>query len=232
MSTLGVAMSRTAKFLSLIAIASCAVLVFATAQRGDMLLLDGKKYSIHTNPLEPYLKDNPGKLPKSDVTSSGLWRGYVATWEVKDGHLLLVDVGVLKSVSQPGQKGFSTELSSVMSQMFPNEKTIVAAWFSGHVIVPDGKMVNYVHMGYGSTYEKYIILRIEKGAVARQWTANAEEFVKFRNAQFESFKNTDEYRKAMAETMKEGGMSPEQNEDFLRGFYSERYMSMIFDNPR
>jgi hypothetical protein len=39
-------------------------------------------------------------------------------------------------------------------------------------------------------------------------------------------------RKALAETSKEGGMSRKENEEFLRQYYSERYMSMIFDNQR
>jgi hypothetical protein len=224
-------MSKMAKLFLLTAIACGSILVFATAQQGDMLLLDGKKYSIYTNPLAPYLEANPGKLPKSDVISTALWRGYVATWEVKDDHLLLIDVSILKSVSKNGEKETSTELSSVMSKMFPNEKTVAASWFSGHVIIPDGKLVQYVHMGYGSTYEKYIVLRIEKGAVTRKWNPDAGEFIKFRDAQFASFKNTEEYHKAIAEAAKEGGMSPQQNEEFLRQFYSERYMSMIFDNP-
>jgi hypothetical protein len=225
-------MSRMAKLLLLAAIACCSVLVFATAQQGDVLRLNGKQYFIYTNPLKLYLQENPGKLPKSEVGSTGLWRGYVASWEVKDGHLLLVDVGILKSVSQPGQKGFSTEISSVMSEMFPNEKTVPARWFSGHIIIPDGKLVKYVHMGYASIYERYIVLRIEKGAVSRQWTTDAEEFIKFRNAQFASFKKTEEYREALADAAKEGGMTPEENEEFLREYYSETYMSMLFDNPR
>jgi hypothetical protein len=210
--------------------AACSVLLLATAQRGDNLRLDGKEYGIYTNPLEPFLQENPGKLPKSDVISTGLWRGYVATWEVKDRMLLLVDVQILHSEKKPGESGFSTEFKSVMAQMFPENKAVAARWFSGNIIVPDGKLVNYVHMGYASTYEKYILLRIENGAVIRQWTTDASGFIKFRDAQFAAYKKTEEFRKALAETAKEGSMSPKENEEFLRQYYSERYMSMIFDN--
>jgi hypothetical protein len=213
-------------------LAGCSIVLFATAQRGDNLRLDGKNYEIFTDPLEPYLEKNRDKLPKSNVTSTGLWRGYVATWEIKDHALLLVDVQILQSVSKPKEPGFSTELKSVMEQMFPGEKEVAARWFSGNIIVPDGKLKQYVHMGYASTYEKYILLRVEKGAVTRQWKTDAEGFVRFRNAQFESFKKTEEYRKALAETSKEGSMSPKENEEFLREFYSGRYMSMIFDDSR
>jgi hypothetical protein len=175
-------MSKAKTFFTLLAIVCSSILLLATAQQGDVLLLNGKEYSIHTNPLEPYLEEHPGRLPKGDVVSTGLWRGYVAKWKVENERFLLVDVGILKSVSKPGEHGFSSELSSVMATMFPGEKEVLASWFTGHVIVPDGKLVEYVHMGYASTYEKYIILRVEKGAVTRKWTADAAGFIKFREA--------------------------------------------------
>lgn len=225
-------MKRLIKFCLALVIAGCAVYVFATGQYGDKLRLDGKSYEIFTNPLKQYLKENPDKLPKSNTYSTALWRGYVASWEVKNQVLLLVDVEILQPVKDTGATGSSSEFGSVMAQMFPGEKEVVARWFSGNIIIPDGKLVHYVHMGYGSTYEKYILLRVEKGAVTRQWKTDTEGFVKFRDAQFEAYKKTDEYRKALAETSKEGGMSPRENEEFLREFYSEQYLSMIFDSPR
>ena len=207
-----------------------AVLVFATAQQGDVLVLDGNQYFIYTNPLGAFLQKYPEKLPKSNVTSTSLWRGYVATWEVKNDRLMLTDVEILYAISKPGESGFSTKLRSVMSQMFPGQKEILADWYAGHDIIPNGKLVNYVHMGYASTYENYILLRVEKGLVTRKWKADAADFIKFRDAQFAAYKKTEEYRQAVEETNQEGG-NPKQNEEFLREFYSGKYMSMIFDEP-
>lgn len=185
----------------------CAIFVFATAQAGDKLLMDGKEYSIHTNPLAPYLEKNPGKLPKRTVTSSALWRGYIATWTIKDDHLSLIDVQMMQATSQ-SKEGSSTEMGSVMEHMFPGQKEIAADWYTGHIIVPDGKLVNYIHMGYASTYENYILLRVENGVVTRKWKADRAEFIKFRDAQFTAFKKTEEYRKALEESKKEGGLTP------------------------
>ncbi len=112
--------------------------VLATAQQGDVLLLNGKKYSTYTNPLRPYLAKNPGKLPKSEIVSSSNWRGYVATWEVRDTDSCITDVTILHSVSKTREAGFSTEPHSVMQEMFPANREVVAEWFTGHVIVPDG----------------------------------------------------------------------------------------------
>ena len=207
----------------------CAIFVFATAQEGDILILDGKKYSIYTNPLEPFLRKNPEKLPKPEVISTANWRGYIATWEVKNDRLVLVDVEMRHAITKHGERDFSTELRSVMSEMFPGQKEILADWFSGHVIIPNGDLVQYVHMGYASTYEKYILLRVERGLVTRKWEADTAGFIKFRDAQFAAYKKTEEYRQALERTSKGGSRNSMQNEEFLREYYSERYMSMIFD---
>ena len=226
--------SAFSKLVVLIVVLAVAAQLSGTAQQGDVLVLNGKRYFIETNPLQPFLKQNPDKLPKSDVVSTSLWRGYVATWEVADERLFLTDVGIEDAVTKPGESGFSTELRSVMSALFPGEKRVQADWFTGHIIVPDGKLVKYVHMGYASTFESYIILRVERGVVTRNWKANTKAFMKFRDAQFAAYKNTDEYRKALAEIARdeEGKSDPwsaKRIEEFLREIDSERYMSIIFE---
>lgn len=42
-----------------------------------------------------------------------------------------------------------------------------AAWFSGELRTPEGKELLYVHMGYGSVYERDILLTVEKGRITR-----------------------------------------------------------------
>jgi hypothetical protein len=212
--------------------------LFATAQAGDILLLNGKKVSIHTNPLEPFLEQNPRARPKSNVMSTGNWRGYVATWQVKDDRFMLTDIEIVEIDASKRDHNESlisyVKRRSVMSTVFPDRMEVFADWFTGHVIIPEGKLVNYVHMGYASTYEKYIILRVEKGIVTRRWTVDSAGFVRFRNTQFDEFKRTEEYRRALSEIdgtpgEKRGVWSEEQKEQFLCEFYSGRYTSLIFD---
>jgi hypothetical protein len=121
-----------------------------------------------------------------------------------------------------------------MSTLFPGEKRVQADWFTGYIIIPDGKLVKYVHMGYGSTFESYIMLRVERGVVTRNWKANTKAFMEFCNAQFAAYKNTDEYRKALdelaADDAQKGNVwNAAKTEEFLREIDSERYMSMIFE---
>ena len=38
-------------------------------------------------------------------------------------------------------------------------------WYSGTIRLPQGKLLNYVHGGYGSTYEQDVLLHIELGVL-------------------------------------------------------------------
>ena len=204
--------------------------LFGTAQQGDELVLDGKTYTISTEPLENFLQKNPGKLPRSNVTSTALWRGYVATWAIENNRLMLTDIKMLQSISNPSPQGDSTELRSVMTSIFPGQEQVFANWFSGYVVVPTGKMMHYTHMGYASIYSNYVLLKIEKGIMTRKEQLDGKAFVKFREKQFELFKKTDAYKKALNEAESgETKMSAKENEEFLRQYYSGKYTSMIFE---
>lgn len=63
--------------------------VFGTAQYPDKIFYNNKEYSLLTNPLEKYFERNEDKRPKGGVTSSALWRGYVATFEIIENELFV-----------------------------------------------------------------------------------------------------------------------------------------------
>lgn len=52
------------------------------------------------------------------------------------------------------------------------DRKILANWFSGTLKMPDGKMLQYVHMGYGSVYEREIMLAVESGKVVAESTVD------------------------------------------------------------
>ena len=49
------------------------------------------------------------------------------------------------------------------------EGRVRADWHSGELRVPMGEMLEYVHGGYGSTWERDRLVMIEKGVVVRDW---------------------------------------------------------------
>ena len=42
---------------------------------------------------------------------------------------------------------------------------ILADWFSGTLRMPEGKLLQYVHIGYGSVYEREITLEVRSGKI-------------------------------------------------------------------
>ena len=87
---------------------------------------------------------------------TALWRGYVGTWEISDGRLYLV-----KLQGTPNQ---DEEVS--IATLFPDfPDRVFAHWFSGTIRVAQGKLLEYVHMGYGSKYERDLLFEIERGVV-------------------------------------------------------------------
>ncbi|MEN6560208.1 MAG: hypothetical protein ABFD52_05495 [Acidobacteriota bacterium] len=204
----------------------CGQFVFGTAQQGDILTHEGKKYKIQTNPLERYLEQHPDSRPRSRIHSTGLWRGYVASWEFKNKKLVITDIRILASMEGPEENRWR----SVLSEIFPGQREVFAEWFSGHIIVPTGKLVKRVMMGYASEYSSYWILWVSKGEIIKEWRGSRRAFNKFRKAQFELFKKTETYRAAWVKTRNDpesANLTDREIEEFLFGIYSEEIMSMM-----
>ena len=202
----------------------------ATAQAPDILKIGDQTYSIYTNPLQPFLEANPKLLPESEVTSSGLWRGYIATWVVRDGRLFVEDVRVLTKAAMDPDAPESKQYRSVMKELFGNASPRVATWFTGHLIVPKGEVVDYVHMGYASTWSSYLVVTVVKGEIQAQREMNRDQFEELRRAQFAAFKKTPEYARVLEKTMTyDDPMPADEAEQFLFEVMSEEYMSRIFE---
>jgi hypothetical protein len=144
-----------------------------------VLFMDGEEYSILTNPLEPYLALNPGKRPHAKVEWSDLWRGYIASWKIESEHLWLRKIEIREGDAA------ALKLVDATQALFPGEREVPADWFTGYLVIPTGKLIEYVHMGYASTYKRYLILRIDQGVVTERRPMSAAQFRKFRVTELE-----------------------------------------------
>lgn len=126
-----------------------------TAQIAERLLYQGQTWSMCTNPLNDYFAFG-GVSPEFRWDCTALWRGYVGLWEIQNDRLYLLELnGAL-------QDGSAASLAS----MFPDyPERVFAHWYSGTLRIPQGRLLKYVHMGYGSTYERDLLLEIESGVV-------------------------------------------------------------------
>lgn len=126
-----------------------------TAQIAEKLIYEGREHSMCSLPLHAY-SELGGKLPAFAFNCTALWRGYVGTWEIVGQRLYLIGLtGTLED-------GSTASLEAVFPG-FPDR--VFAHWCSGTLRIPEGRMLDYVHMGFGSTYERDRFLRFEKGVL-------------------------------------------------------------------
>lgn len=128
-----------------------------TAQIPENLHYEGQEHAMCEEPLSLYFC-LAGIKPDFEASSTGLWRGYVGTWEILDGRLYLIGInGKLNNGSE-----------ATVATFFKNYKErVFAHWFSGILRLPRGKLLNYVHMGFDSTYEEDLLIAIDKGVVTK-----------------------------------------------------------------
>ena len=201
--------------------------VFGTAQAADRIIYNGKTYRLFTNPLESYFEKYPDKRPAGEVWSTALWRGYIATFEIKDNQLYIKKIEVEVFLDTIDYKRI---WKNVLNEVFPNQELVKIDWFTGLLVLPYGKLVNYVHMGYGSTYKHYILLEIDKGVLKQQKQFNYKKYEKFKKKQFQAFKKTEEYEKTIIELEKSDRFENKQQIDaFLKNFILENTSKILVE---
>ncbi len=123
-----------------------------TAQVHERLIYEGRELSMTFCPPLPEGDPRLQVRPEDEMAdcapiifSTACWRGYIATWEIKDGKFYLVDI--------EGRYTLATDAP------------ILADWFSGVLRIPQGDILHYVHMGFASIYERELLVTVEKGVV-------------------------------------------------------------------
>jgi hypothetical protein len=128
-----------------------------TAQVREVLILNGKRVSMAFCPplpeCDPRVVENDyDELDDrdKDCLSTACWREYQGTWEIAQGRLFLT-----------GLRGRYRLLG---------DDPLFADWFSGVIRVPQGRLLHYIHMGFGSVFARELHIRIECGNIVRSRT--------------------------------------------------------------
>lgn len=143
-----------------------------TAQVPDGLKIGEQQYRLFTNPLDTLPAH---RMPHFVSENSACWRGYIAYWEIRDDHLYLFDLfgsicakpdaegAKVASCGKHHRNGCETRKIRATDLFDMSAGPLLADWYSGDLRVPQGRLLDYVHMGYGSKYERYLILEIADG---------------------------------------------------------------------
>lgn len=126
-----------------------------TAQIAETLRLDGQSMPLMSTPLDDFFAMG-GAKPAFEPSSTALWRGYVGTWEIAQDRLYLVALAGTLTSGEPVR----------LDTVFPGfAQRVFAHWYTGHLRVARGKLLRYVHSGFGSRYEFDLVIRVEQGVV-------------------------------------------------------------------
>lgn len=189
-----------------------------TAQIPDKITYEGTEYNLNANPLEPFFDKYPDKRPQSGMVSSALWRGYVAYFEVIDAQLYVTDIKI-EVPSGNKEDSYPYTWVSAYKEVFPNEEKVKIDWYTGILILPDGELVEYVHMGYSSMYSEYWLLEIEEGNFNEARNYKHTEFVAFKKRQLKEFKKTEAYKTLYAELLdNDSSLDKNHLESFLEDY--------------
>lgn len=178
-----------------------AVISYATWQRPDILVYQGKAYNIYDGPLETYFKKFPDRKPTVCERNSGLWRGYIAEIEVIGVELILKDVKIpITNSPEP-----ECQKESVLSRVVPDGKPLKLDWMSQIIVSMNGRNDgNSYSLSFLDTFETYSLFEVDKGNLKKALHFNNKEFHAFKKGQFEAFKKTKEYNNEIERMMADG----------------------------
>lgn len=126
-----------------------------TAQIAEILQYEGQEVPLLATPLSDYFEMG-GACPPLQRTSTALSRRYQGTWEIVDGRLYLVG---LDAILEDGTR-------ATLGSVFPDyPERVFAHWYTGVLRIPQGKEIEYVHMGFGSVHERDLFLQVKRGVV-------------------------------------------------------------------
>lgn len=126
-----------------------------TAQFSEDLTYKGEQLSMQTEPLAPFLDAMPFPPAFQDICTA-CWRRYVGHWEIEKDRLYLINITAHWEDGTPVRP----------YHLFPGcYEKIFANWFTGTIKCGQGELLNYVHMGFNSTYERDLMLEFEEGVL-------------------------------------------------------------------
>ncbi len=138
----------------------------ATAQAADQILHRGATLALFSTPLEAH-----PRLRKQRQTSTACHRGYVASWELKDGALWLRSV-VDCDADEP----------LPIAKVVKGERRLPlrATWFTGSLLIPQGKELDAIRDQEEQEYDDYPIaserqlrIAVVRGVVIGERTVDA-----------------------------------------------------------
>ena len=173
------------KILFTLLLLSLPVMIKATGQMAERLLINGKYWQLYYCPIETdmalseeiakAIESLPETITEDSIEwvkgqSTDLWRNYIAEWEIKDNRLFLREIGVpyIREVGNRLEEHFFTLNEEKLKEIFAPYYTtegICASWFCDTMRAGRGKEIYYEHMAFARHNENECLIVVDKGIV-------------------------------------------------------------------
>jgi len=141
-----------------------------TAQTPERIILDGRPRSLFADPLYRLTARCRLDLSRPDHRSTANYRGYIGTWEIRDGRLYLVHLA-WETWGSGGQDGEMTVAETTQRKLFRAAQVegfpILAHWFNGRLRIALGRRLIYSHHGWSSWFERERVIHFRAGEIVR-----------------------------------------------------------------
>ena len=176
-----------------------------TIQISDGLIYEGQTYAMSNELLRDYFIKFPERQPSTDVVSTALWRGYIATFEIKKDELFVVELDVMT--------GKELDTAPILEKAFPDGTKM--DWYSGLIRIDE----------FGGYLDKeprdgiFEFLEIYQGVLIQKRVMNYEELQRFKEEQYEYFLISDEVE-AVYQLFEENneGITRKRINEIIRGY--------------
>lgn len=165
--------------------------IFSTAQIPDRIIFNGDTCNLNSTPLESFFLEHTNLRP-TEGASTACWRGYVGWYKIIKNRLVVFDITV--HIFDLDSDKIHISQKSIYKDIFPADSIKILDWVTDTLILPGGKQLKYVHMGFASEYEYYTLMFIENGKVKDVKKLSHSEFQIFRKQRFLEYKGSKEYR--------------------------------------
>ena len=144
-----------------------------TRQIQDKLIYDNQEYSLNEEYLEHFFDEFPDRKPEMYGGFSALWRGYVATFEIKNNELYIKEIKTFA--------GVDFHMETIINAIFPDDRK--CHWFSGLIRIDSFRGEDNQEPFIGI----FEFLDINKGNFIKKRIMNFRQLQQFKQDQYEYF---------------------------------------------
>lgn len=151
--------------LSVMLVVATVVTAFATAQLTERINDNGVSKSLAGYLLELdsiSFSKLEQRIP-DEMVSTGLWRGYIGHWKIKNDSLFLDSV-LVRDTACDTLRFVPAKIDDIYAS-HPAPSGYFADWITDTLRVVSGKILHYDHMGWASDWETEEFVSVEGGLV-------------------------------------------------------------------